>query len=210
MLRASILSLFVVAAATSSANADVLLLYGNLHGGVMGGKGTGGDQQDQAFFQNAPNGTYGLSVAGRFLFFAGEISHDQYRFFGGETANSLRTWTQFSAGVDFDIDLGSEQQKKDHQGKFIQFSALAGFGVGTGQQVMPPLDNGQITDKGLMLGGRFGIGAHASKLFDYGLMVPVQYGYFFKNGVAANDVNNHYQGVHASALVFLRLNIKLL
>jgi hypothetical protein len=204
------LSLFVVAAAASSANADVLLLYGNVHGGVMGGKGTGGDQKDEAFFQNAPNGTYGLSVAGRFLFFAAEISHDQYSFFGGETANSLRTWTQFSAGVDFDIDLGSEKEKKEHKGKFIQFSALAGFGLGTGQQVMPPLDNGQVTDKGFMLGGRIGIGAHASKLFDYGIQVPVQYGYFFKNGVAANDVSNHYRGVHAEALVFLRLNIKLL
>jgi len=215
MLRAFVVSLFVVAATAGASDADVLLVYGNLHGGGMVGKGVGGDQKGEAFFANAPNGTYGLSVAARFLFLAAEVSHDQYTFFGGQDQNSLRTWTQFSVGIDFDAGIGAGTPAKDGQPakkstKFIQFAAMAGFGVGTGQQVDPPLDNSEITDKGFMLGGKFGIGTHVNKLFDFGLMIPVQYGYFIKNGVAANDVSNHYQGIHGSALLFLRLNIKLL
>ncbi len=209
-LRRATLVTLVLLAAAPSAHADILVLYGNVYGGGMAGKGTGGDQKDEDFFQNAPNGAYGLSVTGRFLFFAAEISHHQYSFFGGEEENSLRTWTQFAAGLDFDIQLGSEQEKKQHKGKYINLGTMAGFGLGTGQQVEPPLDNGEVTDKGFVIGGRFGVGTHLSKLFDFGLQVPVYYGYYFKNGVAANDVNNHYQGVHASALLYLRLNIKIL
>lgn len=213
MLRSTVVSLAAIAAITAAAapaSADVAVLIGNVHGGGMVGKGTSGDQKDEAFFANAPNGAYGLSLTGRFLFFAAEISHRQYSFVGGQDANSLRTWTQFSAGVDFEIGLGSTQEKKLRKGSFFQASAMAGFGLGTGQQVEPPLDNSEITDKGLMLGGKLALGTHLSKHFDLGLMVPVQYGYFFKNGVAVNDVSNHYQGVHVEALVFLRLYLKLI
>jgi hypothetical protein len=209
MLRASVVTIAVLAAA-APASADVAVLMGTVQGGGMVGKGTGGDQKDEAFFANAPNGAYGLAVSGRFLFFAAEISHRQYSFVGGEDENSVRTWTQFSAGVDFEVGLGSTEQKKKRQGTFLQLSAMAGFGLGTGQQVDPPLDNGQITDKGFMLGGKLAVGTHLSSLFDLGVMVPAQYGYFFKNGVAVNDVSNHYQGLSVEALVFLRLYIKIL
>ena len=108
------------------------------------------------------------------------------------------------------VQLGTTQEKKERKGKFFQVSAMAGFGLGTGQQVDPPLDNSEITDKGFMLGGKAALGTHLSKYFDFGLMVPVQYGYFFKNGVAVNDVTNHYQGIHLEALLFLRMYIKLI
>ncbi len=208
MVRAVVL--LAVLTAAPAANADVVVLIGNVHGGGMVGKGTGGDQKDEAFFANAPNGAYGLSLTGRFLFFAADITHRQYAFVGGEDENSIRTWTQFSAGVDFEIGLGSTQEKKERKGAFFQVSAMAGFGLGTGQQVDPPLDNSQVTDKGFMLGGKVALGTHVSKHFDVGLMVPAHYGYFFKNGVAVNDVSNHYQGVHVEALLFLRLYLKLL
>ncbi len=208
MSRACLVTFALAVAAP--AHADVLVIYGSVDAGGMVGKGTGGDQKNEAFFQKAPNGTYGASVTARFLFLAAEVSHQQYTFFGGDTANSLRTWTQFSTGVDFDIALGDDKQKKARTGKFVQMSVMAGFGLGTGQQVMPPLDNSQVSDKGFLIGGKFGIGSHVSKIVDFGVLVPVQYGYYFKNGVAANDVSNHYQGLHAEALLFLRFNIKLL
>jgi hypothetical protein len=210
MLRASLLGLAVLVVSVGRVDADVLGLYGNIHGGGMVGEGTGGDQKGEDFFKNAPNGAYGAQVTGRFLFLAAEITHRQYAFTGGETENSLRTWTQFSVGVDFDVGLGNEMEKKQRKGKFFHASAMAGFGLGTGQQVMPPLDNAQVSDKGFVLGGRVGLGTHLSKNFDFGVMVPVQYHYLFKNGVAANNVDNHYQGVAIEALLFLRLYIKLI
>ena len=57
-----------------------------------------------------------------------------------------------------------------------------------------------------------GVGTHLSDVFDLGLQVPVSWGYFFKNGngAAVNDASNHYQGIQAEGLVFLRVNLHLL
>jgi hypothetical protein len=205
-----VVALLVVGAAPR-AHADVLLFYGDLHAGGMYGKGIGGDQKSEAFFENAPNGMYGFAVGGRFLSFLGaEIQHHQYAFIGGTDGSDLRTWTQIMGGLDFNVGLGSEKEKKAGTESFIQVSAMAGFGVGTGQQIMPPLDNAQVTDKGFLLGGKLGYGKHLSKFVDFGVLVPVAYGYYFKNGVSASDVTNQYQGIHVEGLLYLRLNIKLL
>ncbi|MEO8702351.1 MAG: hypothetical protein ABI867_20065 [Kofleriaceae bacterium] len=197
---------FVVLALAGRADADVLVLYGDLQGGGMYGKGTSGDAavKDQAFFANIPNVTYGASISARFLFLGATIQHHQY------VGDGLATWTQIMAGLDFSVDLGGEQDKKQHKGGFVNLKAGAGFGVGTGQQVDPPLDNAQIDDKGLLLGGQIGFGKHLSKFVDIGVEVPVLYGYFLKNGVPANDLSNHYQGIHVEALLTLRFNLKIL
>ena len=173
----------------------------------MGGSGMAGDQKDEAFFANAPHGMYGLEVGARFLVVEGRIRHHQYRG-GGE----LATWTQFSAGIGFVADLGDEQQKKAHKSSFVEFSALAGGGLGTGRQVDPPLSNDEITDKGVVVEGRFGFGKHLNKFFDIGIAVAGSYGYLFKNGVddTANDVSTHYQSLQVEGLGYLRLRLQLL
>jgi hypothetical protein len=197
-------ALLVVAA---PAHADVLTLFGEAHGGGMGGKGMGGDQKDEAFFPNAPHGMYGLKVSARFLVLEGHIQHHQYR--GG---GSLATWTQFSVGIGFGVDLGDEKQKKEHKSTFVEISALLGGGLGTGRQVDPPLSNDEITDKGGLFEGRFSLGKHLSKFFDVGVAFTGSYGYFLKNGVddTANDVTTHYTSMQFEALGYLRLRLKLL
>jgi hypothetical protein len=202
-----LLCTLVILVASSRADADVLVLYGDVHGGGMFGTGMSGDAEvkDQAFFANVPNVGYGLSVSGRFLFLGATIQHHQYN-----DGSDLATWTQAIAGLDFTVDLGSDKEKKEKKGSFLQIGAGAGFGVGTGQQVDTPLSNDEIDDKGFLLEGKFGFGKHLSKFFDFGLLIPVTYGYFFKNGVPANMLDNHYQGLHAEALLYLRLRLKLL
>ena len=78
-------------------------------------------------------------------------------------------------------------------------------------QVMPPLDNAQITDRGFLVEGRLGYGWHLSGNWDFGLVAPVSWGYFFKNRtpMGATDVNTHYQGAQVEVLAALRLNIGL-
>lgn len=199
------LALAVLAPATASA--DVVKVYGEVHGGAMAGKGQAGDLKDEAFFANAPHGMYGVRVGARFLIIDAAIQHHQYRG-GGE----LATWTEFDAGIGVQTDLGSEEDKKAHKSAFFEIGAHLGFGVGTGRQVEPPLSNDEVTDKGFLLEGRIGIGKHLNKILDVGIAVPVAYGYFFKSGAddAANDVSTQYQGLHVEAVAYLRLNIKLL
>jgi hypothetical protein len=206
-MRAFGCAVAIVLTAAAPASADILKLYGEVHGGGMGGKGIAGDQQDEAFFANAPHPMYGLEVAARLLIVEAHIRHHQYRGDG-----QLATWTQFSVGTGVSIDLGDEQQQKDHTSMYAEFNSTVGFGLGTGRQVDPPLSNDEITDKGFIGEGRFGIGKHLNKYLDLGVAVAASYGYFFKNGVndSANDVSSQYRSFQVEGLGYLRVSLKLL
>ena len=207
MLRA--LSCAVVLAIAAPASADVLKLFVEAHGGGGAGKATGGDQviQDSAFFSKAPHLAYGALIGAEFLFLDAWIQHHQFT-----DGNRLATWTQFGVGVHGTIDTGDPKQAKAHEGGYFEFGLGGFFGVGTGQQVMPPLDNAQITDKAFLVEGRLGAGKHLGNIFDFGVIVPVSWGYFFKNGngAAVNDVSTHYRSIQIEALAVLRANIRLL
>ena len=94
---------------------------------------------------------------------------------------------------------------------YIDLGLAAGFGVGTGQQVMPPLDNSELTDKGFLGQVHVGLGYRLARALSVGVRVPVQAAYLFKSGegAAANDRGNQYVSVNASVLVELRLNLSV-
>jgi len=206
MLR--FLALALVLAVPATASADFLKLFGEVQGGGMYGEGTTGAQKDSAFFAQSPHGTYGAEVGAELLFFDAWIQHNQYT----TDFSRLTTWTQFGLGVHATFDTGTDQQQKQHQGGYFELGGGLWYGLGTGQQVMPPLDNAQISDKAFLLEGRFGFGTHLSSMFDLGLEVPVSYGFFFKsgNGAGANDTSNQYRGFEVEGLVALRMNLRLL
>ena len=205
----------LVSSAPAPAAAEVFKIYAEAHGGGMYGKGTGGDlvnnsanMLDEAYFENAGHGMYGGAIGARFLFLAVEVQHHQYVGNG-----SLSTWTQFGAGLQFEVGVGSQtpEDKKAGKGAYVQIGTMLFFGVGTGQQVMPPLSNDEVTDKGFLLQGSIGFGKHLNKVLDIGVSIPVSYGYFFKSGgpAVANDVSTHYQSAQVEALLVLRGNIRL-
>lgn len=199
----------VVAGLSARADADVLKLFGEVHGGGIGAKGLSGDpvSQDKDFFSNVPHGAYGVRVGARFLIIDAAIQHHQFT-----DGSRLSTWTQFAAGIGIQADLGDAQAKKARTGGFVDAGVHVALGLGTGQQVDPPLSNDEITDKGFLIEGRLGFGKHLGKVLDVGVAVPVSWGYFFKNGFddAANDVSTHYRSLQVAGLVYLRVNLKLL
>ena len=204
-----VLSFVTVLVMSAPASADIFKLFAEADGGGAYGKGTSGEQviKDSAFFANAPHLAYGALIGAEFLFLDAWIQHHQFT-----DGSRIATWTQFGAGVHGTVDLGDAKQQKAREGGFFEVGIGAWFGLGTGQQVMPPLDNAQITDKAFLVEGRLGFGKHLSSVFDFGLSVPVSWGYFFKNGngAAANDTSTHYQGIQGEALLYLRANIRLL
>lgn len=200
-------SLVVLAALASPASADVFKLFGEVHGGGMIGTGTAGDQKDNAFFAKSPHFDYGLLGGVEVLLFDAWVQHHQFT-----DGSRLTTWTQFGLGIHYVYDTGTEQERKVRKGGYAEFGFGGWFGIGTGQQVVLPLDNAQLSDKGFLAEARFGFGKHLNSYMDFGVVIPVSYGYFFKegNGATANNLSTHYRGLEAEALLALRLNLRLL
>ncbi len=205
--------LFAVASITVApvaARADVFKLFAEAEGGAVFGKRLSGDAANEsaAFFEKAPHGAYGATIGAHFLFFDAVIQHHQFT-----NGSRLATWTQFGGGLRFEVDLGSstKEDKKAGKGGYAEISTNLFFGIGTGQQVDPPLSNDEITDKGFLIEGKLGFGKHLNKVFDIGVLFPISWGYFFKNGggAVANDMSTHYQSIQGEALVVLRGNIRL-
>ena len=197
------LSCIVIFAIAAPASADVFKLFAELDGGAAYGMGTSGSQhiKDDAFFAKAPHADYGVLIGAEFQHLGAWVQHHQLT-----DGSRVVTWTQFGAGVHAQLDFGAFL----YQG-FIAVSAGAWLGLGTGKQVDPPLDDGQITDKALLLEGRLSIGKHLS-IFDVGISVPVSGGYFIKNSIRAIIASGslYYRGVEGEALLFLRANVSLL
>ena len=106
--------------------------------------------KDSAFFAKAPHLDYGVQVGAELLFFDAWIQHHQLT-----DGSRISTWTQFGIGVHGTVDFGDPKEQKAHEGGFFEFGLGGWFGLGTGQQVMPPLDNAQITDKAFLVEGRY-------------------------------------------------------
>ena len=204
MLRHASLAALVLTLVPAAAAADVLKGYAELNAGGMYGKGIAGTQQADAFFGKARGGAFGGAIGARLLFIDGQISHHEF------ISPDRTTWTQFRLGVAFGFDMGSEWDKKQHQAMYLDLGGGVSFGLGTGAQVMPPLDNSQVTDKGFLLDGRIEVGKHLSNIFDIGVLVPVSWAYLFKNGAGANNTDNQYQSVQVEAFVVLRANLRLI
>jgi hypothetical protein len=192
---------------SSTADAKVLDLYVQAQGGGGYGRGISGAQQADDFFEKSAGASYGARIGVEALWLDGWIEHNQFTVLDGVQG----TWTQFMAGADFDAEVGEKPAPDQPAKTFFEMGFAIGFGVGTGAQVDPPLDNAQVTDKGFLAQLSFGADYRFNKLVSLGLTVPITYAYLFKKcpDCASNDESNQYQSVSALAMVHLRFHIEL-
>lgn len=216
ILPAAALAALALAAAPAPAAADLLSFYAHASGGAATGKGIEGDRKGDAFHRGARGLAYGARVGVEIVFLDVWVEHDQY-LEGGSVDG---TWTQLMTGIDVNVGVGGTKgAARDEVGEetggysagYVELGTGMGFGVGTGQQVDPPLDNSEVTDKGFIVEARAGAGVHLSPSWSLGVTVPVQAGYMIKSGAGAtaNDLGTHYTEVSAAALVTLRLDLAL-
>ena len=214
MGRLTTLVALALCAAPAVARADIVSVLAQVHGGGAGGRGLGGDRKDEAFHDGATGGTYGAKLGVEILFIDVWVQHDQYR----DSDRLLGTWTTFMSGFDVELDLGAQKGgTRNDRGEvdggysagYAEFGMGGGFGLGTGQQVQPPLDNGEITDKGFVSQVFVGGGWRLTSVMSLGVQVPVSFAYLIKSGPGANvnDTGTHYTEVSAAALLALRLNV---
>jgi hypothetical protein len=195
------LALLAPLAAARPASAHVFDLYAEIKGGGGSGLGVAGAQKDNDFFGGASGAMYGAKVGGEVLFTDIWVEHWQFTDLKGV----IGTWTQFMAGTDVDFPLGDTPQGKQPT-TFAELGFGFGFGIATGQQVMPPLDNAQLSDKGFIGQLYLGVDYRFNKVMSIGLAVPLTYGYMFKSG-AANDTSNHYHQLAATPNAYFRLHL---
>lgn len=210
----SILALLLFAS-EGQVRADVLTLRADVKGGLSGGQGMFGERKDSAFQEEHGALAYGVAVGAELFFIDAWIQHEQ--FVGG---GDVSTWTQFMLGFDVEIDMGdtkggafddSGKQVGGYSSMFAELGMGAGFGVGTGLQVVPPLDNSQVTDKGFLLEARAFVAYRITSIFSLGVMLPAQFGYFTKSGsgTAANNIDNHYSAASGGAMLTFRSSWQL-
>jgi hypothetical protein len=190
------------------ASAHIFEIYAQPEVGGTFGHGIGGAQTDNDFFQKSSGGTFGGQIGAKFFFFDAWVEHLQLTDFKGING----TYTEFMAGTDWDFSLGDDVRPDGRHVPGKNYGNLGfgvGLGLGTGQQVTPPLDNAQISDKGFMGQLHFSAEHRFNDVISFGLKVPIEFGYMFKNGVAANDKMNQYMSIHACALVYLQFKLAL-
>lgn len=223
MKRLWIAAALAVIAAPGSARADIASLYAEVHGGGAGGAGLSGDALDgsvegQAFHEKTQGLAYGAQVGVEFLFIDAFVEHNQFLDTNGDF---LGTWTELMVGIDLQKGLGEKKGThldREH-GKmvggyhsgYIEAGFAAGVGFGTLQQVDPPLNNAQVDDKGVVGQAHLGLGYRMNKVLSFGLAVPVEVGYLFKNGdsLPANDTDNQYSSMQYAVMANLRLKFQL-
>lgn len=211
MKNASLLAFLAIALSTTPAAADLLSLRAETRAGGAVGTGMFGERHEDAFHAGIGGPGYGVVVGAEVLLVDLWIEHNQY-LTGGDVDG---TWTQFMLGFDVQFDFGADKSfSYDENAKkiggypawFGELGMGLGFGVGTGQQVDPPLDNTEVTDKGLMFEGRAAFGYRLTRLLSLGMTFPLTMGYFTKSGAGtfANNVDNHYMSLGFSGLVTFR------
>src|SRR5689334_10061284 len=151
MKRIALGAAVVMLSLAPAAHADLFSARADLHVGGSGGAGLAGDQKDAAYFKNAPNGAYGALIGVQALIADAYIDHTQYT-----DGSRVTTWTQFAVGIRVDVKTGAPPKEKGATEEpqptgYFELGLHAAFGLGTGQQVSPPLDNAQITDKAFLL-----------------------------------------------------------
>lgn len=187
--------ILALVAAPLSARAALLEVFATARVGAATGKGLGGAQKDNDFFAGAKGATYGAIVGLEVVWMDFFVEHDQFTDF--KSVNG--TWTQLMIGPHFPFPL-NEGLPGTPAKLYADLGAFVGFGFGTGQQIDPPLDDAQISDKGLVAELRVGLDYRANRFMSIGLSFPLGWAYLLKNDLPATETNGHYQSFHAMAL----------
>jgi hypothetical protein len=203
--------LLAALAVAPAAHADVLSLRAEALGGGMGGIGITGEQatRDAAFFAERAGPGYGALVGAEVFYVDAWVSHLQF-----PRGATVGTWTTFGLGIDLDHVLRKPAPVKKgvvgvgKQTGYLEAGVSVTYCVGTGQQVEPPLDASELSDRGFALDLRFGAGFTLAGGLSLGVALPISGGYFFKQGFA-NDESTHYTSVQAGLLLVARGKLTL-
>jgi len=180
----------VAGAGRAEAHAKLIDLHASaLAGGAIGdGSAPGG----RDFYRQTRGPGFGGEVGARLLILDASI-----RFVQMVGANG-REGTLLSMLLGPSVEIPVKEGGKDASGHdrgplvVVRPGFAVGFGFGTPAPVMLPLNDAQISAKGLLIVGRFGVERLFGPVFGLGAEVQGGYHYFF--GGVINDASTHSSG----------------
>ena len=193
LFAASVVAL-AFAFAARRAEARWLDLRAGLRGGGMTGWGATANTPD--FFNNTSGPGLGFEVGARLLVF--DLSANHFQVF--DSSGRVGTLTQFLLGFEFDVPVGDAKLPNGSSQNVVTPGLVGGFGFGTPGPVKPPLDDAQISDKGVVSHVKLAYEHFLNRFLAVGVEGDVGYHYFLGGKVVSNSSQDHSSGYHLIGL----------
>lgn len=198
-------ALAAAALAARPAQARLLDLRAGLQAGGMAGWGTTANTPD--FFERRRGPGLGLEVGARLLILDFSIRYTQ--LFDGNGRNGA--FLQGLVGIAVDVPVGNQLFKdgimKGKSQNIIRPTAGIGGGLGTPEPIDPPLDNAQISDKGIFPYVGAGYEHFINEFLGVGAQLDFAYHYFIGGGQSMRSAQDYSTGYHYSGFATLMFHL---
>jgi hypothetical protein len=187
-------------AAARPAQARLIDLYAGATAGGSGGWGTTPHTPD--FFDSTRGPGVGFDLGMKLLIF--DLSANFLQVFNSSGASG--TLIQFLLGTEVDIPLGAAKLPDGQSQSVLKPEVAGGFGFGTPGPVSPPLNDAQISAKGIVVNGTVGYEYYFNPFIAVGGQATFGYHYFF-GGDVVNSSEGHSSGYHVAGLGTLTFHL---
>ncbi len=204
MTRALLAAAVIALAVTSRAEARLIDARAGIRaGGIMG---WGATSSTPDFFDTTRGAAAGFEVGVKLLVF--DLSANFLQVIDG--SGRTGTLTRVLGGFVIDAPIGPGHTQAERDRLILHPGVNIGFGFGTPHPVSPPLDNAQVSHKGVVTQLVLGAEYFLSRYFAVGAEVSGGYHYFFGGTIeATNDgVNKSFShGTHLIGLGTLTFHL---
>jgi hypothetical protein len=188
--------------AARPAEARFIDLYAGATAGGMAGWGTTPNTPD--FFDTTRGGGVGFNLGLKLLVF--DFSTNFFQTFNGSGAAG--TLIQFLLGTEVDIPVGKTKLRDGQSQNVLEPEIAGGFGFGTPGPVNPPLNDSQVSAKGVVANASLSYEYYFNPFVAVGAKGTFGYHYFFDGDVVnSSSVQDHSSGYHVSALGTLTFHL---
>jgi hypothetical protein len=188
--------------AARPAQARLIDLYAGATAGGMAGWGTTRNTPD--FFDTTRGGGVGFNLGLKLLVF--DFSTNFFQTFN--SSGAAGTLVQFLLGTEFDIPLGQAKLPDGQSQNVLEPEIAGGFGFGTPGPVNPPLNDSQVSAKGVVVNATIGYEYYFNPFIAVGAKGTFGYHYFLGGDVVnSSSAQDHSSGYHVAGLGTLTFHL---
>ena len=169
--------------------------YAGATAGGMAGWGTTPNTPD--FFDTTRGGGVGFNLGLKLLIF--DFSTNFFQTF--DSSGAAGTLVQFLLGTEVDIPLGEAKLPDGQSQQVLEPEIAGGFGFGTPGPVNPPLNDSQVSAKGVVVNATVGYEYYFNPFVAVGAKGTFGYHYFLGGDVVnSSSVQDHSSGYQVAGL----------